>query len=287
MNKKIIALVTGVVIGGSVLTGTAYANASQLSGYEAYKLAAKNTVALKNFTADAKVAISDNGAKLIDGSTDMKMNKDADAMSQNSILNENGKTISMDNYKQDGKNITKTSGSDEYRVIEGRKEGFKHNKTENTQMTKCIEVIFDTLVGDMKNGVVVSDNSDGTKNVTVDINEKQVTPAVNALVSMALGRTNDKEMNKGKNGIDIALPSLQGDVNIKSVNLTANIDKNDVITDQTAKITVIGKDAQGKEHEIAINANIDLTNINSTTPNKVDLTGKQVKNITPGEREHK
>ena len=38
----------------------------------------------------------------------------------------------------------------------------------------------------------------------------------------------------------------------------------------------------GVTHEVTINATLNLSNINSTTPNTVDLTGKQVKTITGG-----
>lgn len=280
MNKKVIALVSGLVIGGSMLLGTAYANASQLSGYEAYKLAVKDTANLKNFTANAKVSVTDNGSKIIDGSAAIKMNKDADAMSETNVLNENGKTITMNSYKQDGKNIRKTSTSDEYTVMEGKKGNFKNKDTENAQMTKAAEVVFDTLVGDMKNEVLAVDNGDGTKKVTVSINENEVTPAVNAIVSMALGNANHREMNKGKNEIEANIPELQGDITVKSVDATASVDKNDIILNQTVKITVVGKDAQGKQHEITVDASADLSNVNSTTPDKLDLTGKQVKTIT-------
>ena len=36
MNKKTIAMVTSLLVGGTLLAGTAFVNASQLSGYEAY-----------------------------------------------------------------------------------------------------------------------------------------------------------------------------------------------------------------------------------------------------------
>ena len=109
-----------------------------------------------------------------------------------------------------------------------------------------------------------------------------------ALTQMALTRvTNTENTNENisvsKNelgGLKNVLPQLQSDIKIQSVSSTGNISKDDILTNQTAKIEVVGKDAKGTQHDLTFNIDLNLSGINSTTPDKIDLTGKQVKEIT-------
>jgi hypothetical protein len=52
------------------------------------------------------------------------------------------------------------------------------------------------------------------------------------------------------------------------------------MNNQVAKIVLSGKDASNVIHSITIDAALNLSNINTTTPDTVDLTGKQIKTIT-------
>ncbi|MNV85005.1 hypothetical protein D3C71_1789230 [compost metagenome] len=40
-----------------------------------------------------------------------------------------------------------------------------------------------------------------------------------------------------------------------------------------------GKDAQGAEHDVVLRIDMTLSSLNSTTPDTVDLSGKQVENV--------
>lgn len=289
MNKKLIAMVTSLVIGGTVLFGTAYANASQLSGYEAYKAAIKDTKNVKNETANLKVSVSDNGSNIIDMSTNAKINLASNGMSQVTTVKSGNGSQTFSTYTQDGKNISKSSNSDVYNVRENKhKNTNKKDKAENPEIAKSVETVVDTLVGNMKNNVSTADNNDGSKKVSINLNENEVTPLVNALASMAMVKNSDEPIHNNKAGdvnLRNILPQLQSNIKIKSVQVNGDINKNDILDNQVAKIVLTGTDAQGKTHEITIDATLDLSNINSTTPDTVDLTGKQVKTITGQFRE--
>lgn len=290
MNKKLIAMTTSLVVGGSLLLGTAYANASQLSGYEAFKASIKDTKNLKNETADLKVSVYDNGSDLMDMSSNVKINSSANAMSQVTTAKTSAGSQTFSTYRQDGKNISKDSSSDVYTVVENNHKNFKKkDKAENPEVQKSMEVVIDTLVGNMKDKVTVTDNGDGTKKSSISLNENEVTPLVNALTSMAVARDNNEQMNNDKKAefanLKNVIPQLQGDIKVKSVEVNGDINKDNTIKDEVAKIVISGTDAQGKAHEITVNVNLNLSNINSTTPDTVNLTGKQVKTITPQSRE--
>jgi hypothetical protein len=288
MNKKLIAMTTSLVIGGSLLFGTAYANASQLSGYEAFKASIKDTKSLKNETADLKVSINDNGSDLVYMTSNFKINSSANTRSEVTTVKTSSGSQTFSTYRQDGKNISKDSSSDVYTVMENNKNFNKKDKAENPELQKSIEVVIDTLVGNMKDKVTVTDNGDGTKKSSISLNENEVTPLANALTSMALVRSSDKQMHNDKKAelanLKNVIPQLQSDIKVKSVDVTGDINKDNTIKDEVAKIVITGTDAQGKAHEITVNVNLDLSNINSTTPDTVDLTGKQVKTITPQSR---
>lgn len=290
MNKKLIAMTTSLVIGGTLLLGTAYVNASQLSGYEAFKASVKDTKNLKNETANLKVSVTDNGSDLVDMTSNVKINETTNAMSQVTTVKSSNGSETFSTFRQDGKNISKSSSSDVYNVRENNNKNFKKkDKVENPEIQKSMEVVIDTLVGNMKDKVTVTDNGDGTKKSSIVLNENEVTPLVNAVTSMALVRGNNEQMHNDKKA-DLAnlknvIPQLQSDIKVKSVEVNGDINKDNTIKDQVAKIVLTGTDAQGKTHEIAVNINLDLSNINSTTPDTVDLTGKQVKTITPQSRE--
>lgn len=284
MNKKTVAMVTSLALGGTLLFGTAFVNASEVSGYEAYKSAVLQTKDLKDGTANLKVSLMDNGKELVNASSSVKLNLNSNAMSSKTSVNTNGTTTTFENYTQDGKSIEKSSLSDVFSVREGRKNEFnKAEKTENPQVVKSVEAVVDALIGNMKDGFTVTNNSDGTKQVNVVLNDNQVTPLVNAVTSMAItAGSNEKMHNSNSKEMNIkdVMPKLQSDVKVSAVTGTVDVDKDNVIKDQDVTITITGLDDQGTSHNVVINAHVDLSNINSTTPDKVDLTGKQVKTVS-------
>ena len=279
MNKKIATLIMSLTVGGTLLLSTGFANAAQISGYDAYKSAVKDTKNLKNETADIKVSVVDNGSNLANLSTKVKLDLKSNAMSNTMTVIEGTTSQTFNSYLQDGKSINKNSNSAEYLVKTNSSKDFnKLAKVQNPTVDKSMEVVVDTLVGNMKDGLTTTSNTDGTKNISINLNEKKVTPLVDALTQMAFIRANNSKAEP--EGLKNVLPQLQSEIKIQSVSSTGKISKDDIITNQTAKIVVVGKDAQGKQHEITFNIDLNLSNINSTSPDKIDLTGKQIKEIT-------
>ena len=94
--------------------------------------------------------------------------------------------------------------------------------------------------------------------------------------------SNERMHNNEAKDINIKdiMPKLQTDIKISSIDITGDINNDNTIKDQDAAITITGVDAQSVTHTVIIKAHVDLSNINSTTPDTVDLTGKQVKTVT-------
>lgn len=287
MDKKLMTMVTSLAVGGTLLLGATYVNASQVSGYEAYKNAIKNTVSLKNETANLKIAVVDNGKNLMDLSSNTKLDLADKAMSSVTSVQFGGETKTFENYIQDGKSITKASNSDEYWVRENRHMDLNEiNKTGNSTVQKSVEVIIDTLVGSMQNKVLATDNAGGTKTINIDLKENEVTPLVNALTSLAFAHDGPKHFSEVRNDKQamadhkMLIPQFQGDVKVKAVTATVDVNQDQIITKQVTTILLSGQDEQGTQHEIAFKLDLGLSDINKTTADQVDLNGKNVKNVS-------
>ncbi|MBU3108043.1 hypothetical protein [Clostridium gasigenes] len=282
MNKKTITMLTSLTVGGTLLFGTVMASATQLSSYETYKTSIKDTIAVKNETADITASVTDNGTELVSLTESLKRNETTGDISNVATTNISGVAKTIASYTQDGKDIRSTNVENEYTVRDNKdkKDG---EEIANPQMVKGMEVVIDTLVGTMKDNVVVNDNSDGTKNVTLNLKNTEITPLVNAVASMALSGGSDMAMHNEKSELgsikDIA-PKLVSDIKVESVDSSAVIDNNNVISKEVAKVVLSGKDADGKEHKIVVDINLNLSKIGSTTPDKLDLAGKQIKTVT-------
>ncbi|PEL13690.1 hypothetical protein [Bacillus sp. AFS017336] len=291
MKKKNLMILSSLTIGGALLGGTVFANASQVSGYEAYKEAVIQTKQLTNETVTLHVAVKDNGTQLFNASTNIKQNQKENASSSTKTVTVGTKSVTIDSYNQGGKEITKSSSSNQYLVHENEFEKFKdHHDQLNPQIQKSVGVIIDSLVGNMKDNVTA--NQDGSK-LTIAMDKNQVTPLVNAFASIALTKAgeshhemdNNKEYNKDEQFTDVEnfknlIPQLQSDITINSVKSNVDLNQNKIINHQDAVIVINGTDAKGKAHSIEINVNLDLSNINKTTPDNINLSGKKVKVIT-------
>jgi len=284
MNKKIVAIAMSLVISGGVLIGTAYTNASQLSGYEAYKSSVKDTANLKNETVNVNISVKDNNVNLVDMTTNVKINSANSAMSQATTVKSSNGSETFSTFIQDGKSISKSSISEVYTVREGSHYNIrKEHEKMNPQVIKSVETVVDILSGNMKDNVVVSLNADGTKKISVSLNENQVIPLVNAIASIVMVTSSNDAMHNVKAGsLDVKnmIPQLVSEIKVKRVNVTGKINKDNIMNNQVAKIVLSGKDASNVVHLITIDAALNLSNINATTPDTVDLTGKQIKTIT-------
>lgn len=291
MNKRRWMLVS-VVVGGLLLFGAAFANASNVSGYDIYKSALKNTRVATNITTQVKVSVTDNDKTVMNVDGTAKMDLKNSNMS--SIINGNagGQSYSMEMYHQDNKVITKNSNSEVYNVI-NRLPGYKHEPTnKNKEVFKQkyaqdVENVIDTVVGNIKNYVVLNNNSDGSKEVSLQLSGNQIPATANALASLAIkagtqeGFRHEKSLSPLAADLKAQIPTLVSDITIGNVDIKAQIDSNNFIKSQQMKISITGKDADGVSHNVIVNANLNLSNINQTTPDTVDLTGKQVKTLQP------
>lgn len=298
MNKKLMTI-AGTIVAGTVMLGaSAFAAVSGTSGYDVYKQAFKNTYAVHSITPKTEVIVKDNGNLLFKVDSVSKIDKDNKSMSTTTTVAAGDLQETVNVYKQDGQVVIKDSNSNVYNVMESGK-GFKHKREwENDgSRQKDIENIADALAGNFQNYITLNDNTEGTKEVSLNLSENQVSPVVNAVASLVV-KNIDREKHGNfrqdeghmklalENGLKDKLPKLVDNIKVSQVVVDAKITKDNLINGQNENITITGTDASGKTHQVTVSVNTDFSGYNNTVPDKVDLSGKQVNLINTGKNRH-
>lgn len=292
MNKKL-AIGISIIAGGMMLAGTALASGSSSSGYDIYKEAFKNTRAVTSMTGKIAVTVTDNGNVLLKSDDLIKVNSNTKKMSGSFGLTAGDQVKTVLVYRQDGQTITKFNDSEVYNVaavqpgLEKGPNKWSH-KPENPELTKDMENVVDLLVGDYQNYISVDSKADGNKQVSLQMSDSQVSPLVNAAVSLAVRKhQNIGDAHPSPSALATAvgdqIPKLVDEIRVTNIDVKADIDNQNFFKEQTAKLTITGKDAAGKNHEVVVSVDLELSNLNNTTTDAVDLTGKEVKTLQTDE----
>jgi hypothetical protein len=175
-----------------------------------------------------------------------------------------------------------------------------------------VERVIDALAGNLKDHVTLKEQADGGKQVSLLLSGNQVPLVANAIGSLLLRHASSGEApwhdgkpdwaakwhdgedktagQDGANGgagafgdhpffadsFKPSFPKLTDDIRVEAINLDATIDPNNDIDEESVEIRISGKDEAGSVHNVVVHADIDLYDVNATTPDTVDLTGKQV-----------
>lgn len=306
-NRKWIAMGAGLGIGAVLLTASGWTAMAGVSGYDAWKAAVKQTSQATSIAGHVDVALSDNDTKL--AGVEAAFKKASSAASAEVTLSSGSASRGMNVYVQDGQVVLKASDSDVYRVTEraeGDGPGWRRSdvhKQADPVMLERVERVFDALVGNLKDRIELETNADGSKRVSLQLSGNQVPAAVNAIGSFAIGGAaggghwhhdgkgepwNRQPSSAGQatdahalfmSDMKPDLPKLTQDIRVEAIRLDATIDANDYFTRKAAEIRVTGKDAAGEAHSVVVRATVDLSGIDATTPDSVDLTGRTVEVI--------
>ncbi len=274
--KKKTAMLVSFALGTLLFGTTALADLANKSGYDQLKDALKVTAEnasekLNSFTLDVSFALKDNGNTLRSENSVLKFDRSKGATE---TLSYNENKLSRRHYSDKTTTISSSDSDPTYYVTEFTKERkseafnnpFKENRAED------LEKIADAIVGSLKDHVVVTENSNGSKNLSGSLSEIQIPSLVNALASFQA-----KQEFRGNYGpMGAPMPHLTQDIFVKEVKGTASINQDGVLESVLGTAVLSGKDELGQVHNITVEVLAKLTGINSTTVSKPDLTGKKV-----------
>lgn len=280
--KKNSAIAISFAVGTMLFATTALAEIAAKSGYEQFKDAAKLTAEsftekLSNYTTDISFVLKDNETIVSSDNSISKYDVSKQAK-ENTSTNFYGGNKTEGYYYMDRRtNIFYNSQQDSYYVNEFTNE----NETKvfsnpfKEKSAGDIEKIADALVGDLKDYVVVTQNTDGSKELTGSLSEAQIPALVNAVVSFQFkNQISNGQLNGG------TVPAISKDIFIKEIKGKVVIDKDGLIQSILGTGILSGKDEAGKEHNLTFELLGKVSNVNSTVVNKPDLSGKKVEKNT-------
>lgn len=278
--KKKAAMTLSFTVGTMLFATTALAEINSKSGYDQLKDAAKYTAEsftekLSSYTAEMSFVLKDNETIISTDNSIAKFDVAKQAV-ENSSSSTNG-TTKREYYSYSDKNssISYNKDQDTYYVNEYPTPLESNRSFSNPFKEDAagdIEKIADALIGNLKDYVVVTENSDGSKELSGSLSEAQIPTIANALVSYQFKR----EYSYQNPNNESEIPRLTKDVFVKEVKGTAVINKDGLIQSILGTGILSGKDEQGKEHNLTFEVLGKVTNVNSTTVSKPDLSGKKV-----------
>ena len=297
MKKKWLMLGGTLGISSVMMITTGVSAFASTSGYDAYKSALKNTRTIQNVAVQASASLQDNGNVLASAAGNFKISLDKQAASGSADVKANGATQSVNFYKQKDQTVLKSSSNDTYYVQQERDKGknkndAKEKETLDPQISQQVETVIDALVGNLKDYVAVDAKTDGSKEITAQLDNSQLPTVVNAIAPIVIKQASNHERDGEKKDNNDAkqlpfnrdvlhgsTPQLTQDIKIEKVSFKANINAANYIEHQEADITVSGKDASGTAHQVTVHLQANLSGYNTTTPDTIDLSGKKVQQM--------
>jgi hypothetical protein len=297
MNKKVLA---GILISGTLMVGSSISAIAGTSGYEVFKSALKTTHSAESMTSKVNLSIQDNGQTLFSAKALIKIDEVNKANSNTITFHNQGKTGTVEMFFQDGQLILKKSDEKTYFVSDKgihTKGKHKHNFQDRTPeeqaaLQKDVENVIDALTVNLQKQITLTEAADGDKQVNLELSNGEIPMVANALGTLLIKHApgHHKAANNELKALMDShpeLPKLTQDIQIKGVSFQAEINDDNYIEEKTATITITGKDAQGKAHEVVFTIEADLSDFNKTSVNTLDLTGKSITKLDMGKKHQK
>ncbi|MFF2015577.1 hypothetical protein [Paenibacillus sp. NPDC058177] len=302
MKKKWLLTGSAVGISGALMLATGFTAFAGTSGYEDYKAALKNTVQnLQSVTVQADAVLKDNGSLLSGAQSTLKANLKNEAVSGTVKISGKAGSQNLNLYSQPDGQVWKSDASDTYYVKQDKaekdeqKQGKEHK--DGAWFNSQEETVIDALIGNLKNEITSTTANDGSKNISLQLDSAQIPAVVQALAPVAFKHLSDQsqredlkdsgakvQLNDPENLFKHSLFNakdivLTEGVQIQSIHLNAVVNPANEIQRQQFDITFTGKDAQGVSHTLTASLDVQLSALNTTTPDTIDLNGKKVQQV--------
>lgn len=280
--KKKSAMILSFVLGTTMLATTAIAEISSKSGYVQLKDSLKYTAdaatsKLSSYTMDMSFELKADGNVI---SSEKSLNKyDLSKQASETTTSRVEGNNKSNYYYYSDKNVRINKSADQpiYYLTEftSPKEAQSVTNPFKEKGAEDIEIIADILVGNLKDAVIVTEQSDGGKELSGSISESQIPALINAVVSFQCKNEFSYRPNN-----DTLIPRITKDIFVKEITGKMIVDKDGLIKSINGTGALYGKDENGKEHTITFELSGKLYDVNSTTVTKPNLSGKKVeKNV--------
>lgn len=267
-RKHFITLVC-LVVGMLVLTTAVYANYDDAQGYTNYKNALKH-LAFKadNFTADydAKIMIDNDAVNTFSGNFKCAdgdrshFEKSKDTFDGEEYISEYYTYTYGDTYYSYHPKTNKYYKGEIYN--EGNATLMGTDDATTKKAVRFAELLTDTLVGDLKNNVILESSKDGIKEYSIQVSGNQIPEIVNAGLSLAFTASNSEDYENE------VTSKFGNDPYIDKVNFRVTLDEEGRLLENSMEATMAGVDKKGNKHTATMEVNAKISDYNNT---KVDV----------------
>ncbi len=313
MKNKKVKLGVLVLAAVTVFTATAFAASADNDGYEALKQIMKDsreTELMSGASFSGTFKVSDQGTTIAEVKGTVKAKHDSDEASGMVQVNLKGKEQDLSFFKN-GENmyLADETNTKYYKLVNAEDDLSRRHEDydrENSNvraehnMGSAQEGLLDYLMGDLKSQFELSRNSDGTKTITLDLNQNEIPVPLNLLTAVAVESKGDSnysdkesEMNaaqqqllleklpfmKDFEGLEKDIPGLKKDVKLTALVIKLNVDSNNQLKSFETKLSIAGQDSEGGYHEISFQGLASVNDLNNANVDKFNEDGKNIEII--------
>ncbi len=299
-----------VIAAVALFTATAFATAPNNGGYETLKQIMKDsqaTEAFDNATFDGSFQVSDNGKLIAEVTGKVKGNHEGKEASGNLQINTMGKVQDLSFYKSSETAYLVDENNGKYYQFANMNEEM-NRKNENysredysagDRMSNTGEALLDYFVGDLKSQFELSGNADGSKSITLDLDQKEIPVPLNLLVGLAVENKSEDDsrfesrmdpLKKAQlieklpfledfSDMENIMPELKEDVKLTGLFTRLDFDADNKLQAIDFKMSINGRDGNGTIHEVSFSGSAAIKAINGTTVDTFDPAEKNIEII--------
>ena len=292
-RNRIIRAAACIGVGVAVLGMAVFANFDNANGYGVVKEAAKNTFfSSDNVTADINVSADLEGSNLFGGKALIKKDAGGDVKMQTSSqsYDETGTLVDTDNLMtiQDGYRLSSyTYNTDEgpethktkYKMSDRdiSEELFTNTEVLDKQIG-FLETLADTLIGDIKNNIVLTDSNDGNRTYTINMTGEQLPKYMTAAfslfnASLRANYENSNEIFDEENANIQTMSEMFLNKNEPYVNIisgSVSIDNAGRISAFNGKVVLTGYDNSGAQKNLNMSLDAAFKDYGTTSIERVN-----------------
>lgn len=286
-----------ICIGVSVilLTMAVFANYDNANGYSTIKEAAKNTLYTDNMTVSASMEATIDGVSLGKYDGTIKLDKTDDVKMQ-SVMNFSSVEYATESMEtvQDGYKFVKYnyngsaydhSSAYKYRISDNDLPMIMDRDNEVfTKGVNLVETLCDTLIGDVKNNIVLESADGDSRTYRLNMTGEQLPKYMTAGFSFFCAgmRANNDSIYVAGDGSEAEVQSLINEIFLNStepyinnVNGSVTVDEQNRITSFEGKLIITGYDNQGNAKNMTFDifmtvGEFDTTSIERVNPDEYE-----------------
>ena len=275
--KKRTAAAVAMVVGVTVLAGAAFANYSTSNGYEVGKTAIKGLLDNENYTANVTFSYDVDGENIAKTETTEMYDRASKTMSRKEIssdyygmeqqyniwINENERIIYTKSVDGTGNEDEFSEGYTSYGFygnFDMMGNADENEKETNQKIVRFVELLGDTLVGDLKNNVVMTASDDNSTTYEINLDAIQIPELVNAGLSAMFSSANTATYSSNDPMMKLGTEPVA-----KSASLKFTVDNEGRFLDGVATGVMAGEG-----HEATVSMSLSMSDYGITVPETVD-----------------